>query len=54
MNKRFWVNMIIAILAKPVDMILVYTKMPIELRCLWLGVALACCINGVANSFANE
>ena len=54
MNKRFWVNIIIGMLAKPVDMILVYTKVPIEIRCLWMGVAMACCVNGIVNFFAKE
>lgn len=54
MNKRFWVNIIIGMLAKPVDVILEYTKVPIEIRCLWIGVALACCVNGIANFFAKE
>lgn len=54
MNKRFWVNIIIGMLAKPVDVILEYTKVPIEIRFLWIGVALACCVNGIANFFAEE
>ena len=54
MNKKFWVNIIIGTLAKPVDMILVYTKAPVEIRCLWLGIALACLANGIANFFVKE
>ena len=54
MNKRFWVNIIIGILARPVDMLIEYVKAPIEIRCLWLGIALACLANGIANFFAKE
>ena len=54
MNKRFWINMFISIMAYPVDMILKYINSPLEIRCLWLGITLTCLMNGVANGFAED
>lgn len=54
MNKRFWVNIIIGTLSYPVNMMLQYAGVPLEIRCLWLGVTLACLLNGIANFFAKD
>lgn len=54
MNKRFWVNIIIAMLSYPVNTALQHAKAPLEIRTLWLGVTLACLFNGVAIFFAKN
>lgn len=50
MNKRFWVNIIIATLSYPVNKTLQYAGVPLEIRYLWIGVTLACLLNGFANT----
>ena len=52
MNKRYWINIIIAALSAPVDSILRHCNVSLEIRYVWLGITLACAINGVANIIA--
>lgn len=52
--KRRLVNLIIATASFPVDTMLQSAGVSEWIRGIWIGITLACLINGLANSFADK
>ncbi len=52
--KRRFVNLIIASAAFPVDIVLQGAGVSEWIRGIWIGITLACLLNGIANSFADK
>lgn len=52
--KRFFINLIICLMTLPVNMILKMFNISLEIRAIWVGFALGCCVNMIMDLIAER